>query len=29
MKDNENEFNIVNLPSEYEKSNFLGRFIYL
>lgn len=30
MKDKDNElFNVVNLPSEYEKSNFFGRFIYL
>lgn len=28
-KDEESLFNVVHLPSEIEKSNFLGRFIYL
>lgn len=28
-KDAESLFNVVNLPSEYEKSNFFGKFVYL
>lgn len=28
-KDDESLFNVINLPSEYEKSNFFGKFVYL